>query len=159
LLGAYNNRGIVYVATLDYDRAERDFDQVLELDPESILGLNNRAVLHAVRGDFDSAINLLQKALDISGIEGVYDQLTDPEHPSNATPIPYDRLDARAYALIGVVYSARALDNYNKYLYLMGGSGDARIQNAAGALQSQFTFDLRLDDGTWLLVANFTPEG
>lgn len=159
LLGAYNNRGIVYVATLDYDRAQRDFDKVLELDSQSILGLNNRAVLHAVRGDFDSAINLLQKALDISGIENVYAQLTDPERPADATPVPYDRLDARAYAVLGVVYSARALNNYNKYLYLTGGSGDARIQNAAGALQSQFTFDLRLDDGTWLLVADFTPEG
>ena len=159
LLGAYNNRGIVYVATLDYDRAERDFDKVLELDAQSILGLNNRAVLHAVRGDFDSAISLLQKAIDISGIEGVYAQLTDPKRPSDATPVPYDRLDARAYALLGVVYSSRALDNYNKYLYLTGGSGDARIQNAAGALQSQFTFDLRLDDGTWLLIADFSPEG
>ena len=131
LLGAYNNRGIVYVATLDYDRAERDFDKVLELDSQSILGLNNRA----------------------------YAQLTDPKRPSDATPVPYDRLDARAYALLGVVYSSRALDNYNKYLYLTGGSGDARIQNAAGALQSQFTFDLRLDDGTWLLIADFSPEG
>ncbi|MBZ0288311.1 MAG: tetratricopeptide repeat protein [Anaerolineae bacterium] len=159
LLGAYNNRGIVYAAILDYDRAERDFDQVLELDPQSILGLNNRAVLHAVRGDYDSAISLLQKAIDISGIENVYAQLTDPDRPADATPVPYDRLDARAYALLGVVYSARALNNYNKYLYLAGGSGDARIQNAAGALQSQFTFDLRLDDGTWLLVADFRLEG
>jgi tetratricopeptide (TPR) repeat protein len=159
LLSAYNNRGIVYVATLDYDRAQRDFDKVLELGPESILGLNNRAVLYAVRGDFDNAISLLQKAIDISGIEGIYAQLTDPERPAEATPIPYDRLDARAFALLGVVHSARALDNYNKYLYLTGGSGDARIQNAAGALQSQFTFDLRLDDGTWLLVADFSPEG
>jgi tetratricopeptide (TPR) repeat protein len=159
LLSAFNNRGIVYVATLDYDRAQRDFDKVLELDGQSILGLNNRAVLYAVRGDFDNALSLLQKAIDISGIAGVYAQLTDPDRPADAKPIEYDRLDARAYALQGVVYSARALDNYNKYLYLTGGSGDARIQNAAGALQSQFTFDLRLDDGTWLLVADFSPEG
>lgn len=159
LLSAYNNRGIVYAAMLDYDRAERDFNQVLALEPQSILGLNNRAVLYAVRGDFDMAIDLLQQAVDISGIESVYARLSDPERPADAPPIPFDRVDARAYALLGVMYSARALENYNKYLFLTGGGGDARIENAAGSLQSQFTFDLRLDDGTWLLVADFSLEG
>lgn len=159
LLSAYNNRGIVYTAIGDYDRAEDDYDRVLELDSESILGLNNRAVLYAIRADYDNAIGLLQQAIEISGIEDVYIDLTDPNRPADAPAIEYDLLDARAYALLGVMYSARARDNYNKYLYLSGGSGDARIQSAAGALQSQFTFDLRLDDGTWLLVADFSLEG
>ncbi len=159
LLNAYNNRGIVYAAIGDLDKAESDFDRVLELDSDSILGLNNRAVLYAIRADYDNAISMLQEAIEISGIEDVYARLTDPNRPADAPAIEYDFLDARAYALLGVMYSARARDNYNKYLYLTGGSGDARIQSAAGVLQSQFTFDLRLDDGTWLLVADFSLEG
>ena len=159
LLSAYNNRGIVYMAQQDYDRAQRDFDKVLELDGNSILGLNNRSILYAVRSDYDSAITTLQKAIDISGIANVYAQLSDPKRPSDAKPILFDPVNARAYALLGVMYSARALDNYHKYLFLTGGNGDSRIQNAAGALESQFTFDMRLDSGTWLLVADFSIEG
>lgn len=159
LLSAFNNRGIVYTALTDYDRAQRDFDKVLELDADSILGLNNRSVLYAIRGDYDTAIELLQKAIDISGIEGVYAQLTDPQRASDAPPIEYDTLNARAYALLGVMYSARALDNYQKYLFLTRGNGDARIQSAAGALESQFTFEMRLDSGTWLLVADYSLQG
>lgn len=159
LLGAYNNRGIVYAALKDYERAQRDFDKVLEIDGNSILGMNNRSVLYAIVGDYDNAISLLQKAVDISGIATVYAQLTDPKRPSDAKPIEYDPLNARAYALLGVMYSARALDNYHKYLFLTGGNGDGRIQNAAGALESQFTFDMRLDSNTWLLVADFSLEG
>lgn len=159
LLGAFNNRGIVYAALKDYDRAKRDFDKVLEIDGNSILGLNNRSVLYAVLGDYDNAISLLQKAIDISGIANVYAQLSDPKRPSDAAPIQFDPLNARAYALLGVMYSARALDNYHKYLFLTGGSGDSRIQSAAGALESQFTFDMRLDSSTWLLVADFSLEG
>ncbi len=156
---AYNNRGIVYTALKDYDRAQRDFDKVLEIDAKSILGLNNRSVLYAVVGDYDNAISLLQKAIDISGIATVYAQLTDPKRPNDAKPIEFDPINARAYALLGVMYSARALDNYHKYLFLTGGNGDGRIQSAAGALESQFTFDMRLDSSTWLLVANFSIEG
>ncbi len=159
LLGAFNNRGIIYVALKDYDRAKSDFDKVLEIDSKSILGMNNRSVLYAVQGDYDNAIKLLQQAIDISGIADVYAQLTDPKRPSDAKPIQFDRLNARAYALLGVMYSARALDNYHKYLYLTGGNGDSRIQSAAGALESQFTFDMRLDSSTWLLVANYSLEG
>ncbi len=158
LLSAYNNRGIVYTAQTDYDRAQRDFDKVLELDSQSILGLNNRSVLYAIRGDYDKAIELLQKAIDISGIANVYAQLSDPKRPSDAKPILFDPIDARAYALLGVMYSARSLDNYQKYLFLLGGNGDSRIQSAAGALQSQFTFEMRLDSGTWLLIADFSLE-
>ena len=159
LLGAYNNRGIVYTAQKDYDRAKRDFDKVLQIDANSILGMNNRSVLYAVQGDYDNAISLLQKAVDVSGIANIYAQLTDPKRPSDAKPIEFDPINARAYALLGVVYSARALDNYHKYLFLAGGNSDGRIQSAAGALESQFTFDMRLDSTTWLLVADFSLEG
>jgi len=157
LLAAYNNRGIVYAAQLDYEKATADFDEVLERDGNSILGLNNRAVIYAIQRDYSNAIAALQKAVDVSGIADVFARLTDPARPADAPPIEYDRLDARAYALLGIVYSAQALDNFQHYLYLTGGSADGRIQSAAGALESRFTFETRLDDGTWLLVAAFSP--
>jgi len=157
LLAAYNNRGIIYAAMLDYEKATADFDKVLDMDENSILGLNNRSVIYAIQRDYPNAIAILQKAIDISGIADVYTRLTDPDRPSDAPAIEYDRLDARAYALLGIVYSAQALDNFQKYLYLSGGSADGRIQAAAGALESRFTFETRLDDGTWLLVAAFSP--
>lgn len=158
LLAAYNNRGIVYAAILDYEKASVDFDQVLELDAESILGHNNRSVIYAIEGDYESAITLLQQAIELSGIEGIYETLTDPDRPAEAERPEYDFLDARAYALLGIVYSAQSLENYQKYIFLTGG-GDGRIQAAAGALESRFTFETRLDDGTWLLTANFSPTG
>jgi tetratricopeptide (TPR) repeat protein len=157
LLAAYNNRGIIYAAQLDYEKAAEDFDQVLEMDETSVLGLNNRGVIYTIEGDYANAIATFQKAIDTSGIADVYTRLTDPDRPADAPEIEYERLDARAYALLGIVYSAQALDNFQTYLYLSGGSADGRIQSAAGALESRFTFETRLDDGTWLLVANFSP--
>lgn len=158
LLAAYNNRGIVYAATLDYEKAAADFDRVLEISEDSILGHNNRSVIYAIEGDYEQAIAMLQRAIDISGIDDIYDTLTDPDRPSDAQRPEYDPLNARAYALLGIVYSAQSLDNYQKYIFLTGG-GDGRIQAAAGALESRFTFETRLDDGTWLLTASFSPTG
>jgi len=159
LLPAFNNRGILYTALQEYEEAAADFDKVLELDPDYMAGYNNRSILYAVQGDWDNALSTLQTALERSGIEDVYDQLTDPERPSDAPEIEYNIVNARAYALIGIVYSARALENYQKYLFLARGSADQRIQSAAGALESRFTFETRLDDGTWLLTADFSPVG
>jgi hypothetical protein len=53
----------------------------------------------------------------------------------------------------------QARDNYTAYLTLMRGSADSRIESASGALESRFTFELRLDDGTWLYAASFSPAG
>jgi tetratricopeptide (TPR) repeat protein len=159
LLPAFNNRGILYTALREYEEAAADFDRVLELDPAYMAGYNNRSILYAVQGDWDNALSTLQGAIERSGIETAYEQLTDPERPSDAPEVEYDAIDARAYALIGIVYSSRALENYQKYLFLARGGADQRIQSAAGALESRFTFETRLDDGTWLLTADFSPVG
>ncbi len=159
---AYNNRGVIYTATQDYDKAAADFDKVMQLKPDYYPAYNNRSVVYAIQKDYDKAISMLQDAISKSGIDKVLAQYQDPKRASDAAPIPFDPLDARAYALLGIVYSARSLDNYQNYLYLYNQAGqfpDQRIQNASGALQSQFTFDMRLDDGTWMLTSNFSPAG
>jgi tetratricopeptide (TPR) repeat protein len=161
-MAAYNNRGVVYTAMQDYEKAAADFDKVLELDAAYIPGYNNRSIVYAIQGDYDSAIEMLQGAITRSGIDQVLADYRDPNRSSNAEPIEFDLVNARAYALLGIIYSRRALDNYQNYLYLNNVSGrfpDERIQGAAGTLESQFTFDVRLDDGTWMLTADFNFTG
>ncbi|MBI5670502.1 MAG: tetratricopeptide repeat protein [Chloroflexi bacterium] len=160
LLAAYNNRGVVYAALQDYDKAAADFDKVLQLNPDYIPGYNNRSIIYAIQRDYDAAISLLQDAISRSGIDDVLAQYRDPNRSPNAAPIEFEAVNARAYALLGIIYSARSLDNFQNYLYLSGQAGtypDERIQSAAGALESRFTFEMRLDDGTWMLTADFSP--
>jgi tetratricopeptide (TPR) repeat protein len=158
-VAAFNNRGVVHAAMLDYERAMSDFNQAIELNSNYVLSYNNRAVIHAINGDFESAIADLEQAIEISGIDGVLLELEDPDRPADAPFPEFNRDHAQSYALLGIIYSAYALDNYQSYLTLRGSGGDQRVQSAAGALQSRFTFDLRLDDGTWLLSADFTSTG
>jgi tetratricopeptide (TPR) repeat protein len=159
LLAAYNNRGIVYAARQEYEESLADFNAALERDGGYIPALNNRAVIAAIQGDYTSAIADLQQAIDVSGIGSIYAELSDPDRLPTAEFPEFDRDLSQSYALLGIVYSAQALDNYRAYLLLNGGAGDQRVQSAAGALESRFSFELRLDDGTWLLNADLTTAG
>jgi tetratricopeptide (TPR) repeat protein len=159
LVAAYNNRGVIYTAIQKYDEAASDFDKVLALNADYIPGYNNRSVLYAIQGDYDKAIAMLEDAIKRSGIDKILADLQDPKRPADAKPPEYDPVNARAYALLGIIYSAQSLKNYQDYLFLSGNSGDDRIQSAAGALESRFTFEMRLDDGTWMLTADFSPTG
>ena len=156
---ALNNRGIAYSALRDYEKALADFDAAIAIDATYVLGYLNRGVIRAIQADFENSILDLEQAIDLSGIEDVLTELRNPNRASDAPRPNYDRDHAQMYAILGVIYSGYALDNYNDYIYLGGGNGDQRIQSAAGSLESRFNFDLRLDDGTWLLNADFTPAG
>lgn len=158
-VAALNNRGIVYTLRGEYEEAIADFNQALNLDDSFLTALNNRAVVYAIQGNYEDAIADLENAISQSGIDDVIADLRDPERPDNAPAPAYALENARPYALLGIIYSAFALSNYQDYLLLTGSTADLRVQSAAGALESRFTFDLRLDDGTWLLVADFAPEG
>ncbi len=156
-VGAYNNRGVVFAALRDYDEAAADFDRALDLDAEFTLALSNRGVIRALQGDFPGAIADMEGAISRSNIDDALAELTREDREFD-DPLPtYERSDAQPYALLGMIYSAYALDNYRAYLTLTGSDGDRRIQSAAGALESRFNFELRLDDTSWLLVADFIP--
>jgi tetratricopeptide (TPR) repeat protein len=148
----------MWMALTEYEDALADFNQVLTLDANYVPGYNNRGVLYIVEGELDLALADFDQAISVSGIDGILEELTDPERPSNAQRPEYDNDHAQAYALIGVVRSQQALDNYEAYLLLAGGSRDRRVEAAAGALESRLSFELRVDDGTWLLVAGFGLE-
>ncbi len=158
LIPAYNNRGLVYTAQLEYEAALEDFNHAIELDDGYILAYNNRAVVYVIQGEYELALADLQQSITLSGIDDVVSLLSDPDRDTSAPRPEFDHDHAQAYALMGIVYSARALDNYETYLMLLGSRGDQRIQSAAGALESRFSFELRLDDGTWLLTADFALE-
>lgn len=155
LISAYNNRGVIYALVRDYEASAQDFDQVIELDADYISGYSNRAVIHTIAGEYGDAIAILEDAITRSGIDDVLAQYKDPERPRDAEPIPFDPLHARIFALLGLVYERQALTNFQNYLTLYNNSDqfpDQRIQSAAGALESRFTFELRLDDGSWMLL-------
>lgn len=158
-IAAYNNRGIVYAAQEEYDLALEDFSRVISLDSNLILAYNNRAVIYTLLGQYEQAIADLEQAISLSGISTTLAQLRDPDrNPEEPWPA-ISAADAQSYALLGIIYELYARSNYNEYLYLMRGDADRRIESAAGALESRFSFDLRLDDGTWLFSASFSPAG
>ena len=156
---AYNNRGIIHAARQDYDLALADFNRAIDLNGGFALAYTNRAIIQAIQGDYETAVGDLEQAISLSGIAAIVADLSDPDRQPNDPRPAYNPDHAQAYALLGMIHSAWALDNYRAYLLLTGSQGDARIQSAAGALESRFTFDLRLDDGSWLLMADFSPAG
>jgi tetratricopeptide (TPR) repeat protein len=156
---AYNNRGIIHAAQTEFDLALADFSQAITLDSAFVLGYNNRAVIYAIQARYDEAIADLNQAISLSGIGRTLAEVSDPQRDPD-TPWPSIRpTDALSFALLGIVYEMQARDNYTAYLTLMRGSADSRIESASGALESRFTFELRLDDGTWLYAASFSPAG
>lgn len=159
LLAAHNNRGVVYTSTGEYALALTDFNNALDLDGDSLIALNNRAIVYALQRNYEASIEDLETAVAVAGTDSIIAQLRDPDRATDLPPVDYSQSAAQPYALLGIIYSAYALENYQNYLLLTGSSGDFRVQGAAGALESRFTFDLRLDDGTWLLLADFSPEG
>ncbi len=155
---AFNNRGIVYAAILEYEEALADFNRVLELDGGYVLGYINRGVIYAAQGEYALAIADFEEAISLSGVDSAVADLTNPDRPEDAPRPDYELDHARAYALLGIVYSQISLENYENYLLLTGAQADPRIQSAAGSLESRFTFELRFDDGTWLLAADIAQS-
>lgn len=157
LIAAYNNRGVLNMALQEYEDAEADFARTLELNPDFIEGYNNQAILSALNGDIEGAIGLLETAISRTDIASILEDLKDPERPDDAEFPEFDRLNARPYALMGIMNSLKAMQNYEDYITLTRNNADGRIGSAAGMLESQFTFELRLDDGSWLLRADYDP--
>ena len=149
---AINNRGVIYTATEEYELAMEDFDRVLSLDSNFAVGYINRGVLHAILEEYDAAIADFEQAIAVEGLDEIIADLRDPERDPEAEFPEFDARIATAYALIGTIESRTALENYQEYLLLTRGRADSRVQSAAGALESRFNFELRFDDGTWMIV-------
>ena len=53
---AYNNRDVAYKAKGEYDLALKDYDQAIQLDPNSASHYNNRGIIYRLKHDYDRAI-------------------------------------------------------------------------------------------------------
>lgn len=158
---AFNNRGIVQTILGEYDAAAADFDRVLEIDADYLSAYNNRSIIHTLQGEFDAAIDLIDQAIERAGADQALAAARDPNRPADAPPIEVERAGVRLFALRGILESARSLESFASYIDLANASGrfpDERITAAAGSLESRLTFELRLDDGTWMLRSDFLND-
>lgn len=153
---AYNNRGIIYTLQQEYELAAADYESAVSIDSGFVPSLNNRALIHLINDEYDSALAIFEQIIASSNVDAALEIIRDPE---NEDELPeFEQAEAQAYAMIGLIRSAQAIDNYDNYLTAVGGRADGRIQSAAGELESRFTFDLRIDDGSFFLRASFATD-
>jgi tetratricopeptide (TPR) repeat protein len=160
-LVARNNRGIVLTIIGDYTTAGADFDRVLSIDANYMAGYNNRSIIYTLVGDYTNALAMIDEGLRRAGAAAALAEARREDRPENAPPIIMDSSGLQLMALRGILESAQALDSFRDYLELANASRnfpDSRISEAAGSLESRLTFDLRLDDGTWMIRSDFLSE-
>ena len=66
LTGAYNNRGVAYLNTMDFEAAIEDFNKAIDLTPDDARFYNSRGVAYVGKGDFEAAIEDFNKAIDLT---------------------------------------------------------------------------------------------
>lgn len=159
---SFNNRGVAFALAFDFERARDDFEQAISIDAAHMPALNNLAIMLAMNGDYEDAIMLIENAITASDVDEQLADLTNPTRPADAPALAIDRDEARLYSLMGTLRSLQALASYQDYVFLSnyGGFGiDERISAAASNLESRFTFDFRLDDGSLLQISSFAGSG
>lgn len=152
-VGSYNNRGVVYASVGEYEDALDDFSSALSEDSDYVNAIINRGIISAIQGDYDAAEADFRQVIENENLDAVIAELQDPERDPEAPAPEFNLAAVNSYALLGIVQSQRAAEVLNDYLFLAGGRADGRVQSAAGALESRFEFELRLDDGSWFLLA------
>lgn len=155
---ARNNRGVAYALLGDEERAAADFDAALGVDANYLQAINNRALLYTIAGDYEAAIALISGAIDVTNIDQTLAEIRNPDRRQDAPRLTVLPQQANLYGLLGTIRSAQALADYRAYLELVNYAGtgvDERIGAAASALESRFSFDFRLDDGSLLQISRF----
>ncbi len=56
LATAFDNRGVAYKIKGQYDRALRDYEQAIRLNPSNANAYNNRGVIYRIKAEYDHAI-------------------------------------------------------------------------------------------------------
>jgi tetratricopeptide (TPR) repeat protein len=159
LITALNNRGIAYYIQGEYEEAAADFDRVIELNPDYFPSINNRVVLHTLLGEYEAALALIDTGIERAGLENALAEIRNPDRPTDAPPLELPDFSLELIALRGLIESARSLSSFQDYLTLASETElfpDERIASLTGSLESRFTFELRLDDGTWLIGSPVT---
>ena len=65
LAAAHTERGVAYVALLDYDRALSDFGEAIRIDATFSKAFANRGAVHGAKQDFDNAIKDFTRAIEL----------------------------------------------------------------------------------------------
>ncbi len=65
LAAAHTERGVAYVALLDYDRAISDFGEAIRIDATFSKAFANRGAVHGAKQDFDKAIDDFTQAIEL----------------------------------------------------------------------------------------------
>jgi len=136
---AYNNRGIGYADQEDYERAIRDYNQAIRLDPTLASAYNNRAYVHWKKKDYsralldyDQAIRLDEKfALAYNGRGNVYAAKNNYDRAilDYNQAIRLDSNNAVAYHNRGIAYHNRGI------AYRKKGDYDRAIQDYNEAIR------------------------
>jgi tetratricopeptide (TPR) repeat protein len=63
LATAHNNRGVAYKVKGEYDLALKDYDQAIQLNPNSASHYNNRGIIYRLKHDYDRAISDYDEAI------------------------------------------------------------------------------------------------
>jgi tetratricopeptide (TPR) repeat protein len=157
---ARNNRGIALTIIGDYATAAADFDRALSVNANYWAALNNHSIIYGLTGNYDSAISLINDGIHRSGADAALAEARDPKRDPKKTVV-VNATGMRLYALRAILETARSLDSFRSYIDLADASdqfADQRVAEAAGSLESRLTFDLRLDDGSWMIRSDFTSE-
>lgn len=72
LAGAYNNRGLAYRKKGDADRAVKDYNRAIKLDPEHASAYYNRGLVSYDKGKFDQALKDYDRAIELDPKQGDY---------------------------------------------------------------------------------------
>jgi tetratricopeptide (TPR) repeat protein len=64
--GVHANLGGAYTALGELDKAEQQFDMALKINPANVEALHNKSVLKARKGNFEEALELNRKVLELS---------------------------------------------------------------------------------------------
>lgn len=71
-INAYMNRGIIYGQLNQHTQAKTDFKKCLYLEPDNDAIWNALAVEHQHLGEFDSSVVVLNQAIELNPMQGIY---------------------------------------------------------------------------------------
>ena len=64
--GAFNNRGLTYYYKGEYDKAIKEYNKAIELNPKYAEAFNNRGLAYRHKGELDRAIKDYNKAIELN---------------------------------------------------------------------------------------------
>jgi tetratricopeptide (TPR) repeat protein len=139
LAAAHTDRGVAYVALLDYDRALSDFGEAIRVDPTFAKAFANRGAVHGAKQDFDKAIEDFTRAIELGPrsahafadragmyrLKGQHDAaIRDYTEAVRIDPAFADAILNRAITLAGTSRCADAIPDFTRAIEVLeGGPG------------------------------------